>query len=179
MIYAYVRKEDRPQLQKELRSTQEVKWYRRLKIIDLSSTGLPVQKLAEMFDLSAATVRHYIHRYQMGSIDALKRSYSPGPPKKIALTLAQWEGVLHRSPATFEKLSTAARNWTQELLCDYCQQYQGVEITQGRLCQVFKELGIKWNRGKLKVTSPDPLYTVKRERVEVLKKKRVGTIKQS
>lgn len=38
-------------------------------------------------------------------------------------------------------------------------------------------MGIKWNRGKLKVTSHDPFYTLKRERVEELKKKaKSGTL---
>ena len=88
------------------------------------------------------------------------------------MTKAQWEELLHRSPAGFEKLNTGARNWTQALLVAYCAQYLGVPITQARLCQLFKTMGLTWNRGKLKVTSPDPLYTVKRERVEGLKKKR-------
>jgi len=171
MIYAFVSVGDRSQLQRELLSTQDARWYRRLKIIDLSSDGVPVQKLAEMFDLSPATVRDYIHRYHRGGLEALKRSYSPGRPKKMALTKAEWEELLHRSPSQFEDLNTAARNWTQELLVSYCSTYLGVSITQARLAQIFKKLGINWNRGKLKVTSPDPLYTVKRERVETLKKK--------
>jgi len=154
MIYAQVSDDNRKQLQNELADTKDVRWYRRLKIIDLSSVGKTVPQLTEIFDLSSSTVRDYIHRYNSGGIAVLRRSYSPG------------------RPAQFEKLNTAARNWTQELLVEYCHKYLSVEITQGRLCQILKTLGIKWNRGKLKVTSPDPLYTVKRKRIETLKKKR-------
>lgn len=88
------------------------------------------------------------------------------------MTLAQWEERLHQSPAGFEKLNTGALSWTQALLVAYCAQYLGVNLTQARLCQLFKTMGLKWNRGKLKVTSPNPLYTVKRERVDGLKKRR-------
>ena len=172
MIYAQVSDDNRKQLQNELADTKDVRWYRRLKIIDLSSVGKTVPQLTEIFDLSSSTVRDYIHRYNSGGIAVLRRSYSPGRPKKIAVEKEQWEELLHRSPAQFEKLNTAARNWTQELLVEYCHKYLSVEITQGRLCQILKTLGIKWNRGKLKVTSPDPLYTVKRKRIETLKKKR-------
>ena len=172
MIYALVSPENRKQLINELADTKDARWYRRLKIINLSSVGKTVPQLAEIFDLSSSTVRDYIHRYNSGGIAVLRRSYSPGRPKKIAFLKEQWEELLHRSPAQFEKFNTAARNWTQELLVEYCQKYLSVEITQGRLCQILKKLGIKWNRGKLKVTSPDPLYTVKRERIETLKKKR-------
>jgi hypothetical protein len=51
---------------------------------------------------------------------------------------------------------------------------------------LMKRLGIRWNlcssvtrrneSGKLKVTSPDPLYILKRERVEELKKSQVRDI---
>jgi len=87
------------------------------------------------------------------------------------LTKAQWEELLRRSPSQFETLNTSARNWKKELLVNYCEHELGLKITQSALCMLFDRLGIKWNRGKLKVTSPDPLYTVKRERYETLKKK--------
>ena len=171
MIYADMSSEDLCELQSELLSTQDARWYRRLKIIDLSSTGKTVPQLALMFDLCPATIRDYIQRYNTGGIEALRRSYSPGRPLKIAWTKEQWEELLRRSPAQFSDLNTAAHNWTQELLVEYCQKYLGVEITQASLCLLLKRLGIRWNRGKLKVASPDPLYTVKRECVEALIKK--------
>jgi len=171
MIYIKISDDNRKQLQRELGDTKDARWYRRLKIIDLSSCGKTVPELAEMFDLSSATVRDYIHRYDTDGIFTLQRSYSPGRPPKIEMTKEQWEELLRRSPAQFEALNTASRNWTQELLVEYCKKYLETEIAQSSLCLLFKRLGIKWNRGKLKVTSPDPLYTVKRERVETLKKK--------
>ena len=171
MIYVQISNDNRKQLKIQLENTKDARWYRRLKIIDLSSCGKTVPELAERFNLSSTTIRDYIHRYNTGGIFTLQRSYSPGRPPKIKMTKEQWEELLRRSPAQFEALNTAARNWTQELLVEYCQKYLSVEITQSSLCLLFKRLGIKWNRGKLKVTSPDPLYTVKRSRIESLKKK--------
>jgi len=56
----------------------------------------------------------------------------------------------------------------------------------GVCSMLMKRLGIRWNlcssvtrrneSGKLKVTSPDPLYILKRERVEELKKSQVRDI---
>lgn len=84
---------------------------------------------------------------------------------------------MRRSPCQFEKLNTGARNWTQKLLAQYCSVYLDVQITVPAISILLKRLGIKWNRGKLKVTSPDPLYMVKRERVETLKGKALsGTL---
>jgi len=171
MIYAYVHTENHDKLRGELLTTPDAKWYRRLKLIELSSSGLPAPKVAEIFDLCPATVRDYIHRYNRSGLDGLCRAASPGAPEKIPLTKAQWEDLLHQSPCQFEKLNTGARNWRQELLVTYLQQYHGVFVTQSAICKHLKRMGLRFNRGKLKVTSPDPLYTVKRQRIEELKKK--------
>ena len=105
-----------------------------------------------------------------GGLESLKRGNSNGRPTKVKLSKAEWEELLHRGPCQFERLDTGARNWTHKLLSQYCHEYLGVQITPSAIGMLLKRLDIKWNRGKLKVTSPDPLYTVKRERVETLKK---------
>jgi transposase len=106
-------------LEAELKSTKDAKWYRRLKVIHLSSQGETVPTLTKTLDLSQTTIRNYIKRYNDGGIEALKRRNSNGRPTKIKLTKAEWEELLHRSPCQFEKLNTAARNWTQKLLVQY------------------------------------------------------------
>ena len=57
MIYAQIDDQrDRQELQQAMQEAKQNKWYRRLKIIDLSSRGYKVLHLAQMFDLSAATI---------------------------------------------------------------------------------------------------------------------------
>jgi len=171
MIYAKVSPEDQVLIAQELRTTRDAKWYRRLKIIQLSGQGKSVSELAELFDVCKATVRDYLHRYTRGGLSALRRRFSPGAPLKIPFTKAQWEELLHQSPSQFPQLETNARTWTQELLVDYFAKVHGIQVAQSTLSLLLKRMKFRWNRGKLKVTSPDPLYTVKRERIETLKKK--------
>ena len=171
MIYAQVTDEGLKLLEKELKSTKNIEWYKRLKIIQLSSQGAKVQQLAEQFDVCEATVRAYIKRYERNGLETLKRDNSNGRPPKTQLTRAEWEELLHRSPCQFEALNTGARNWTHKMLSQYCYEYLGVQIGQSAIGMLLKRMDMRWNRGKLKVTSPDPEYTVKRERVERLKKK--------
>jgi transposase len=171
MISAKMNEEDLKLLEEDLKATKDAKWYRRLKIIQLSSLGDTVSKLSKTFDVCKATARDYIKRYNGGGLESLKRRNSNGRPTKVKLSKAEWEELLHRSPCQFEKLETGARNWTHKLLSQYCHQYLDVQITPSAIGMLLKRLDMKWNRGKLKVTSPDPLYTVKRERVETLKKK--------
>jgi transposase len=171
MIYAKVNAETRKVLETELKNPKNGNWYRRVKIIHLSSQGHTVPQLERLFDLSYATIRDYIKRYNQGGLAALKPNVSTGRPLKVNLSKEEWEELLHHSPCQFEKLHTAARNWTQQMLRKYLALYHNVLIAQSTISTFLVRLGIRWNRGKLKVTSPDPLYQVKRERIETLKKK--------
>lgn len=172
MLYANVAPDDVKKLSEELKQTQDVTWYERLKIILLSSIKQKsVPELAELFDRCEATIRGYITRYNAKGRQGLLPQPRGGVPTKVPLKKAEWEELLHQSPSQCEHLQTAARNWTQDMVCDYLRLYHGILLTQPALSKLLKRQGIRWNRGKLKVTSPDPLYTVKRERIESLKKK--------
>jgi len=120
MIYAKVNDyEAMASIEKELEEAEDINWYKRLKIIQLSSQGIGVPQLAKTFDVCQATVRDYIERYNNGGIDSLKREYSNGRPPLIEFDKTQWEELLHQSPCQFEKLNTGARNWTQKLLVSH------------------------------------------------------------
>jgi len=173
MLFAEVSPDAKEELLEALKQPSDSKWYRRLAIIHQSSQGTPVPKLATLFVCCAATVRDYITRYNTGGLAGLKRQSSQGSPPKIPLTKAEWEELLHQSPSQFERLQTGARNWTQELVVEYLQHYHDITVTQPAVSLCLKHHGVAWNRGKLKVTSPDPLYTVKRDRIDTLKKKRL------
>ena len=98
MLFAEVSAQEREELLEELKQASDSTWYRRLRIIHLSSQRTPVPKLAKLFDLCAATVRVYITRYNAGGLTGLKRHSSDGGPPKIPLNKAQWEDLLHQSP---------------------------------------------------------------------------------
>ena len=170
MLCAHVSPEASEELKTALKQASDAKWYRRLKVIQLSSQQTSVPKLATLFDLCTATVREYITRYNADGLIGLQRSSSDGAPPKIPLSKEEWETLLHQSPSQFARLHTGARNWTQALVVDYLQQYHGITVTQPAVSICLKQHKISWNRGALKVTSPDPLYLVKRDRIDTLKK---------
>jgi transposase len=171
MLFAEVSAQAQEDLLKALKQASDATWYRRLKMIHLSSQQMSVPELATLFDCCHETVRQYIKRYHAGGLEGLKRQASDGAPAKIPLTKAEWEDLLHQSPSQFDWLHTGARNWTQEMVVAYLRQYHHVTVTQAAVSLCLKHHKIPWNRGKLKVTSPDPLYTVKRDHIEAMKKK--------
>ncbi len=169
MIFAKVDVQDLETIRVEMRTTTDAKWYRRLKVIDLSGQGHTVTDLAQMFDLSSGTIRRHIHRFNESGLTGLRPAYGRGRPLLLNWTQAQWQDVLAQSPADMVRLNTVAQNWTQALLRQYLETYHEVKVTQATISKALRRVGIRWRRAKRRVHSPDPLYIVKRQRVDQLR----------
>lgn len=165
MLFAKVDNHMRQMLQSEMHSTHNAKRYRRLKIIDLSGQGTAVSELARMFDLTPATIRTYIHAFNKHGLDGLQSGYGQGRPLALDWAAEQWMDVLSQAPCHLELLDTAAQNWTQALIRQYLVVYHQVHLSQSGLSKSLQRVGLRWRRAKLRVHSPDPLYTVKRQRL--------------
>jgi transposase len=168
MLYAKVEAQARETIRAEMNQTNDKRWYMRLKIIDLSGQGQSVSLLAQVFDLSEATIRSYIHRFNRAGIAGLRPDYGVGRPATLTWTQAEWLDVLAQSPANLPLLESQARNWTQALLSQYLQFYHQIEVSQPTIAKHLRQVGIRWRRAKLRVYSPDPLYQVKRQRIQQL-----------
>lgn len=169
MIYANVDEQAGIELLQAMKETQDKKWYRRLKIIDLSGQGHSVLTLASLFNVGPQTIRTYIHRYNRGGIDGLRPDYGQGRDLALDWTKDQWLALLGQAPSQFDALESGAQNWTQELMVRYLAAYHEVRVTQAAVSTMLKRVGLRWKRAKARVKSPDPLYVVKRQRVDSLK----------
>ena len=168
MLYVKMDTQEQEALQREIESATNVKWYRRLKVIDLSAQGHSVPELAEMFDLCAGTIRRYIHSFNEAGIAGLRPGYGTGRPQVLTWTQAEWLDVLAQAPADIAVLKTGAQNWTQALIREYLEQVHQIRVTQTTISKALRRVGIRWRRAKHRVHSPDPLYVVKRQRLEHL-----------
>ena len=56
-------------------------------------------------------------------------------------------------------------------MAQYLAKYEDIEMSQASVSLMLKRVGIKWKRAKARIKSPDPLYVIKRQRVEALKAK--------
>ena len=157
MLFATVDTHIQQMIQSEMRSTRDAKWYRRLKIIDLSGQGTAVPELAGLFDLTPATIRSYIHVFNAHGLDGLRPGYGQGRPQAMNWTAEQWLDVLSQAPCHLELLDTAAQNWTQALMRQYLVAYHQLHLSQSALSKSLHRVGLRWRRAKLRVHSPDPL----------------------
>ena len=150
MLYAKVNQTAREAINQATKTAQNVKMYRRLKVIDLSGKRQKVSEIAAIFDLSDHTVRDYINRYNQGGLEELKPNYGQGRNKTTTLSKDELSELLERSPSQFEKLETGARNWNQTLMKQYLWEYHQINVSQSAISGLFKRLGIPWNRAKKK-----------------------------
>ncbi len=164
MIYATISSEEaQKRLNEAIEEAKDVKWYIRLKIIALSATKETVKELSQMFNLNKATIRNYIHDYNQGGLEQLAPDKSTGRPPKIGQwTKEQWDWVLEQTPNQYEKLNTQSRQWTLERLQQYIKEYHGMDVSLSSVYNSLRNIGRRTGRSKLRVGSPDPMYTVKR-----------------
>ena len=164
MIYAKISSEEaQRRLNEAIKEAKDVKWYIRLQVITLSAAKETVQALSQMFNLDVATIRSYIHDYNKGGLAELVPGKSPGRPPKIGQwTKEQWDKVLEQTPDQYKKLNTQSRQWTLERLQQYVKEYYGIAVCLSSIHNSLMKTGRRTGRSKLRVGSPDPMYTVKR-----------------
>jgi transposase len=160
------------ELSRRLKHATKTRVYLRLKTVELSHQGKPVQEIATLLGRHPNSIRSYIHRFNQGGFASLMPRWGGGASQKLRdLDKAYFDDVLSRPPAHFEQLETHVQNWTYPLVQQYLLKYEGREVSQSTIWYHLRRCKYTSGRSKLSVTSPDPAYQVKRERVETLEKK--------
>jgi len=167
----------RRELAAALRVAPAVRTYKRMKLVQLSDRGYTVEHLAGLFDLRVSRVRHTLHAYVAGGLAALPDAPRSGRPPKLPAeyrggeaSRPAWQRVLDRRPSTIPELETPSHVWTLALLARYLHVFHQVEVAASTISVALSRAGFRRGRTKLTVTSPDPDYEVKRQRIEALGK---------
>jgi transposase len=157
-------KEEREALEAGLRSSDAFV-LRRCQILLASSKGERPPRIAENLGCASQTVRDAIHEFDGRGLGAL----SPGSsrPREVHATFDE-DGVealqelLHHSPREFGKRTTSL--WTLE---DAAEVSFEEGITERRVSgetvrATLARLGVRWERAKRWIESPDPEYERKK-----------------
>lgn len=156
--------EERENLEAGLRS-RETFVMRRCQILLASARGLSPPKIAESLGCGSQTARNAIHAFNERGLEAL----TPGSSRPKLVHAAfdgegaeALRGMLHRSPREFGYESSL---WTLEMAAEAAFE---AGLTDGRVsgetirATLSRLLGIRWQRAKRWITSPDPLYERKK-----------------
>src|SRR5256714_8682445 len=156
---------ERAQLVAGLRSSDAFV-HRRSQILLASARGEQAPQIARHLGCDAQTVRNAIVAFNARGPAALRRGSSRPHRFHVAFDAARGEqlrALLHQSPRTVGKPTNV---WTLELAADVSfERGVNAERVSGVTTRAsFKRLGIRWQRAKRWITSPDPGYAQKKAR---------------
>lgn len=156
---------EREALQAGLRS-KDTFTLRRSQMLLASSRGDEVPQIAENLGCGRQTVRDAIHDFNTRGLDALVAKSSRPLRTRDTFDRESTEtlrGLLHRSPREFGRDTSL---WTLSMAAEVAFE-EG--ITQRRVsgetirATLVRLLGVRWQRAKRWITSPDPLYERKKD----------------
>ena len=145
---------------------------RRCQILLASARGLSPPKIALSLGCASQTARNAIRAFNQRGMDALTPGSST--PKRVycafdAQSAERLRGMLHRSPREFgyERVACGLWRWPQRLPSRRASPFEE-GLTEKRVsgetirATLSRLLGIRWQRAKRWITSPDPLYERKK-----------------
>ena len=150
---------ERQHLTKGLRSPDAFT-LRRCQVLLASARGATARRVAEQVGCSDQAVRDAIRAFNRDGLAALTRRSSRPVTTHPAFDAAGAERLrelLHRSPRAFGKDTSL---WTLPLAAEVCQA-EGLTVgpVSGETVRAtLARLGVKWQRAKRWIASPDPAY---------------------
>ena len=137
---------------------------RRCQILLASARGELAPQTAHHLGCDGETVRNAIKAFHQSGLAALSQGSSRPHTIHTAFPgekAEQLRALLHQSPRTFDKPTNL---WTLELAAEVSFQ-QGLtqEPVSGETIRAtLARLGVRWQRAKAWITSPDPAYARKK-----------------
>ncbi len=137
---------------------------RRCQILLASARGERAPQIAHHLGCDQQTVRNAIKAFNQSGLDSLPKGSSRPHTSHAAFPVQKAEqlrALLHQSPRTFGQPTNV---WTLELAAEVSFQ-QGLtpQRVSGEIIRATLErLGVRWQRAKAWITSPDPAYARKK-----------------
>jgi len=138
---------------------------RRCQILLASADGQNAYQIAHNLGCNLQTVRTAIHKFNQEGLSETLRRGSNRPhtvhrafEEKGAEALRQ---MLHRSPREFGKNSSL---WTMEMAAkvSFEEGLTKERVSGETIRATLARMGVRWQRAKHWITSPDPLYARKK-----------------
>ncbi len=156
---------ERQQLEAGLRSPDAF-ILRRCQILLASTRGKLAPQIAHHLGCDSQTVRNAIWAFNRTGLNCLNKGSSRPHTTRAAFPGEKAEALrtlLHQSPRTFDKPTSL---WTLELAAEVSFQ-QGLtpeRVSGETIRATLARLGLRWQRAKAWITSPEPAYARKKGR---------------
>ena len=140
---------------------------RRCQMLLASARGQTARVIGEALGCDDQTVRNVLHAFNAQGLAALpRRSSAPQRTPHAAFNATpreQLRALLHQSPRTFGKPTSL---WTLSLAAEvaYTEGLTSRLVSGEAIRRALARLGVRWQRAKHWITSPDPAYIRKKRR---------------
>jgi transposase len=156
-------RKEKQQLRNGMRA-REAFTLRRCQILLASAAGQSAPQIARQVGCTDQTVRDVIGEFETRGVACLARQSSRPKSARPELDVPKSErlrDLLHRCPRDFGKTRST---WTLELAAEVCfeQQLTARRVSDETIRQALLRLGVKWQRARDWITSPDPQYRLKK-----------------
>jgi transposase len=136
---------------------------RRSQIVLASARGEHAPAIARALGCSAQTVRNAIRAFNARGVAALREGSSRPHTVHAAFDAAGTErlrALLHRSPRDFGHATSV---WTLDLAAEvaFAEGLTATRVSDETVRATLVRLGLRWQRAKHWITSPDPAYAQK------------------
>lgn len=140
---------------------------RRSQILLQSAAGHTPRQIARHLGCTDQTVRNTIRAFAAAGLACLQAKSSRPKSARPELDPAKTEQLrelLHRSPREFGR---GRSTWTLDLAADVCfaEHLTAQRVSDETIRQALLRLGVKWQRARDWITSPDPEYRRKKSDV--------------
>jgi transposase len=154
---------ERAALEAGLRSTAAFV-LRRCQIVLASAGRQQVPAIARALGCDEQTVRNAIHAFNARGVACLDKGASRPHTIHAAFapdTADRLRDLLHRSPRDFGQPTSV---WTLELAAEvsFAQGLTPTRVSGETIRATLRRFGLRWQRAKHWITSPDPRYTAKK-----------------
>jgi transposase len=155
---------ERARLEAGLRS-KDLFVLRRCQILLASARGEWAPRIAAMLGCNDQTVRNVLVRFEREGLEACL-TRRPSRPHRVRAKLdeAGREGLralLHQNPRTFGQPTSL---WTLDLAAEvsFAEGITAERVSGETIRLAIRRLGVRWQRAKQWITSPDPEYARKK-----------------
>ena len=137
---------------------------RRSQILLASARGQRVPQIAQTLGCDEQTVRNVIHAFNTAGADVLAR-HSKRPQRIYrafeAEAVERLKGLVHQSPRAFGKPTSL---WTLDLIAEvsFAEGLTAKRVSGETVRATLQRLGMRWQRAKHWISSPDPGYARKK-----------------
>jgi len=154
--------EERAELQAGLRSSRNVRHWRRYQAVLLRADGVPLATVAQNLGCTQASVCNWTKAWRERGARGVAEGTHPGAERRLDMAAERTlEALLQEGDP--QAHGYAATNWTAPLLRTELAKH-GWSASERTLRRTLHRLGYRWKRPKFVLGRPDPAYAEKKSR---------------